>query len=191
MSSQRLGALASSCTSRFRRTTSQTHTISTMSKFHLMSKMTTLWQSTRQMCWRGSRHLRRCESSLCLSFSPIYVYIFRNTFDHAVFILHTHSDDETGGLFYTSSNSETHTPLSTGIENVGAFLLYSHSKLKNHCQFFEAVVGDDMYQYLKGMKFSSLFLLSCGSVVQVESAREGLKRVVTECVSSHPFYLFD
>ena len=37
-----------------------------------------------------------------------------------------------------------------------------------------------MRKYLKGMKFSSLFVLACGSVVQVKEAQDGLKRVVKE-----------
>lgn len=35
-----------------------------------------------------------------------------------------------------------------------------------------------MISFLKTMKFSSLFLLACGAVVQVKDAQDGLKRVV-------------
>jgi hypothetical protein len=37
-----------------------------------------------------------------------------------------------------------------------------------------------MGDYLKGMKFSSFFLLSCGAVVQVKEVQNGLKQVAKE-----------
>lgn len=43
----------------------------------------------------------------------------RNTFDHVVVIVHTHSDDERGDLFITSKSDEYQTPLSATIEYVG------------------------------------------------------------------------
>jgi len=45
-------------------------------------------------------------------------------------------------------------------------------------QFFAGAVGDDMMDYLAKMHFSSFFLFSCGSVVEVESARQELKATV-------------
>ena len=48
------------------------------------------------------------------------------------------------------------------------------------CQFFSAVVGKSMCKYLQNMKFSTMFLLACGSVVQVKSAQDGLKRIIME-----------
>jgi hypothetical protein len=42
----------------------------------------------------------------------------RNEFEWAIFVLHTHSDDNTGDLFYTSCDAEKKTALSTGIEDV-------------------------------------------------------------------------
>jgi hypothetical protein len=42
------------------------------------------------------------------------------------------------------------------------------------------VVGSDMCDYLKTMKFSSLFVLACGAVVRVKEALDGLKRIAIE-----------
>lgn len=53
-------------------------------------------------------------------------------------------------------------------------------KLTVHGQFFTAVVGQDMKKYLGGMKYSSLFLLACGSVVRVKEALDGLTTVAKE-----------
>ena len=44
-------------------------------------------------------------------------------------------------------------------------------------QFFKTVVGKDMGNYLQKMVFSSFFLLSCGAVVRVKRAQNGLKRI--------------
>jgi len=46
-----------------------------------------------------------------------------------------------------------------------------------HDQFFKVVIGDDMCKYLTGMKFSALFVLACGSVVQVKEALDGLTTI--------------
>ncbi|KAF9778841.1 hypothetical protein BJ322DRAFT_1024720 [Thelephora terrestris] len=83
-----------------------------------------------------------------------------NTFDHVVVIVHTHSDDERGDLFITSKSDEYQTPLSATIEYV--------------------IVGKAVRDYVAGMKYSSLFMLSCGSVVRVEEARNELKKVAQE-----------
>ena len=45
--------------------------------------------------------------------------IFRNQFDHAIVVVHTHSDDTTGDLFYTSKSDEEETDLSDGIKSLG------------------------------------------------------------------------
>jgi hypothetical protein len=47
-------------------------------------------------------------------------------------------------------------------------------------QFFGAFIGSDMREYLRSMVFSSFFLLSCGAVVQVKEAQDGLKKIVKE-----------
>jgi len=47
-------------------------------------------------------------------------------------------------------------------------------------QFFAGAIGDDMNRYLLTMKFSVFFLFSCGSVVTVKSAQQGLKTIVKE-----------
>ncbi|KAF9779910.1 hypothetical protein BJ322DRAFT_1024319 [Thelephora terrestris] len=83
-----------------------------------------------------------------------------NTFDHVVVIVHTHSDDERGDLFITSKSDEYQTPLSATIEYV--------------------IVGKAVRDYVAGMKYSSLFMLSCGSVVRVEEARNELKKVAQD-----------
>jgi hypothetical protein len=44
-------------------------------------------------------------------------------------------------------------------------------------QFFDTIVGKEMKEFLKGVGHSSFFLLSCGSVVQVKEAQDGLKRL--------------
>jgi len=49
-----------------------------------------------------------------------------------------------------------------------------------HGQFFTGVVGEDMKEYLKGMRYSSLFLLACGAVVQVKEALDGLTTIAKE-----------
>lgn len=66
----------------------------------------------------------RALKKLCVFFVLPLVHKFitlinRNTFDHAVVIIHTHSDDTAGTLFYTSNSEEGGTPLSTGIKSVG------------------------------------------------------------------------
>ena len=48
----------------------------------------------------------------------LIIYATRNNFDHVVFILHTHSDNDSGALFYTSKSDEDGTPLSTDIVGV-------------------------------------------------------------------------
>jgi hypothetical protein len=103
--------------------------------------------------------------------------ISRGGFDHAIFILHTHSDDTTGDLVYTSRDDVTKTPLSQEVGPVSPRLTAPIPALMSLGQFFDSVVGADMRSYLKGMEFSSLFLLSCGAVVRVKEARDGLKMV--------------
>ena len=44
-------------------------------------------------------------------------------------------------------------------------------------QFFDSVVGSDMGDYLKGMLYSSLFVIACGAVVRVQHAQNQLKMV--------------
>ena len=46
------------------------------------------------------------------------------------------------------------------------------------------MVGADMCKYLKDMKFSSLFILACGAVVQVDKAQDMLKEVVVRSVAA-------
>ena len=45
--------------------------------------------------------------------------IFRNQFDHAIVVVHTHSDDTTSDLFYTSKADVEETAQSDGIKLVG------------------------------------------------------------------------
>ena len=57
------------------------------------------------------------------------MYITRNDFDHVVFILHTHSDDTTGALWYTSKSDEWEVPLSTPMESVSFLLRFLNQSL--------------------------------------------------------------
>lgn len=58
-------------------------------------------------------------SHSCFGFiNLLYACITSNEFDHTVVIIHTHSDDITGDLFFTSQDEKEKTPLSTGIESV-------------------------------------------------------------------------
>ena len=45
---------------------------------------------------------------------------FRKRFTHAVVILHTHSDEDTGDLFYTSGGGKEKSPLGIPIETVSS-----------------------------------------------------------------------
>ena len=58
----------------------------------------------------------------------------RGDFDHAIVIIHTHSDDDTGDLFYTSMDQQTKTPLSSKVPNVsfplGVLVLCETDKLE-------------------------------------------------------------
>ena len=58
-------------------------------------------------------------SPLCPQVKKLIALIFRNNFDHVIVVVHTHSDDSTGDLFYTSKGGVGETTLSDGIESVG------------------------------------------------------------------------
>jgi len=57
-----------------------------------------------------------------LCYNVLTPLISRNSFDHAVVIIHTHSDDTTGDLFFTSKDDKTGTPLATPIGQVSSLL---------------------------------------------------------------------
>ena len=44
-------------------------------------------------------------------------------------------------------------------------------------QFFDCIVGEEMIDYITGMKFSAFFLLACGAVVKQDEALTGLQTV--------------
>lgn len=53
--------------------------------------------------------------------------MYHRNFDHAVVIIHTHSDDSTGDLWYRSNNAESEGPAATPINDVCISLLMSDS----------------------------------------------------------------
>ena len=103
----------------------------------------------------------------------------RNVFDHVAFIIHTHSDDETGDLTYTSRSTKTKTLLATPINKVSCLQSLVQSNTNTSFQFFDTVVSQEMTSYLESMKFSAFFLLACGAVVQVVEARQAFTQVVS------------
>lgn len=48
----------------------------------------------------------------------VNAYCNRSDYDHAVVIVHTHSDDTRGDLFYTSTGGPNKGPLATTIDSV-------------------------------------------------------------------------
>lgn len=124
------------------------------------------------MAHPGLHPIRRC--------SRLSTFL-RNSFDHAVLVVHTHSDDESGDLWYTprctGRRPEDRVPLATPIESVSIPSYPILNGTDASVQFFDTVIGPTMIEYLQGMKFSAFFLLACGAVVRVNEAREALKRV--------------
>ena len=108
---------------------------------------------------------------------PSHTKLFFRNFDHAIIILQTHSDPGTGDLWFTSYDDVLKGPASTPIGNV---CIFSHptGDSKPPLKFFDAVIGPDMIEYIKGMKFSAFFLLACGAVVREKSALDGLEAIV-------------
>ena len=96
-----------------------------------------------------------------------------------VVIVHTHSDDERGDLWITPHDDAAETPLAVTIKSVSVSLRVPRNT-NTSPQFFDSVVGPDMWNYIKGMLFSSLFIIACGAVVQVQEAQNDLKTVAKE-----------
>ena len=70
-------------------------------------------------------------------------YLLLNTscrgFDHAIVIVHTHSDNDTGDLWFCSNDAESGGPAATPIGSVCVFFLHSqisngHLVLWQHCR---------------------------------------------------------
>jgi len=53
-------------------------------------------------------------------------------------------------------------------------------------QFFENIVGEELYQYTLGRQYSALVLAACGSAVTIPSALTGLQKVTEKYVFSPP-----
>ena len=68
-------------------------------------------------------------SPLLSSANRLIIPTPRNDFNHVVLILHTHSDNTTGDLFYTSKADQGGMPLSTDIAGVSLISKAPHSKL--------------------------------------------------------------
>ena len=93
-----------------------------------------------------------------------------------VVIIHTHSDDDRGDLWITACDDTERTPLAVTIQSVSSSLRVPCSINIPH-QFFDSVDGSDMGNYLRGMLYSSLFIVACGAVVRVQDAQNQLKMV--------------
>lgn len=58
-------------------------------------------------------------------FRPLTYWIHCRDFDHAIVIVHTHSDDTTGDLWYTSNDSKLQGPAAMEIKDVCIFICIS------------------------------------------------------------------
>lgn len=64
-------------------------------------------------------------SLLHLCYNALTIFTSGSSFDHAVVIVHTHSDDTTGDLFFTSNDEKLGTPLAAQVMDV-SFLFVMH-----------------------------------------------------------------
>lgn len=131
-------------------------------------------------------------SPFSAAFFPISLTTHCSDYDHAVVIIHTHSADETGDLWFTSCDEKEKGPAATPIGSVcilSVFLLTSHNL--TFLQFIDAIFGEDMTEYLSNLKFSAFFLLACGAVVKEGEALTGLQSAAEKYVQLTGMFLSD
>jgi hypothetical protein len=122
---------------------------------------------------------------------PAGLNIHCSGYDHVVVILNTHSDNESGDLWFTSHDEDLKGPASAPIGTVCIFCLDLMNVYLILVQFFDSVFGKAMNDYLGTTKFSAFFLLACGAVVNQAGALAGLQSTVQRYACSTVLFLSD
>lgn len=106
----------------------------------------------------------------------------RGNFDRIALFIYTHSDKDRGDLFYCGDESGEGSA-STNIGNVSVCPPCPRFPLRLiQIKFFEAIVGQDLKDYIPELEYSLMILAACGSVVTAPGALEGLREVIEKCV---------